>query len=66
VYTIRSVEVDAQTTKPELCLQCLKAVIKSPGFSLEVRNEHGILGYLHPLGTCKEEWERAHGESSAA
>jgi hypothetical protein len=59
VYTIRSIDTQGQTAKPEFCLQCKKAVIPVAGFSLEVRDEHGTLGYLHPQGTCKAEWEKA-------
>jgi hypothetical protein len=59
VYTIRSVEIQTQTAQPVFCLQCNKALIPAAGFALEVRNEHGTLGYLHPQGTCKAEWEKA-------
>ncbi len=60
MYTVRNVQTQAQTAQPEFCLQCKKAVIPVAGFSLEVRDEHDTLGYLHLKGTCKAEWEKAH------
>jgi hypothetical protein len=59
MYTIRN--IDMKTAPPQFCLQCKKAVIPVAGFSVEVTDEHGTLvGYLHPQGTCKAEWEDAH------
>ena len=60
LYTIRNVEMQPQTGQPEFCLQCKKMVVPVAGFSLEVKDEHGTLGYLHPQGTCKTDWEKSH------
>jgi len=58
-YTVRD---QRQTTaRPVFCLQCNKAVGPAPDLSLDVRDEHGtLIGYLHRVGLCKDEWEKAH------
>jgi hypothetical protein len=42
------------------CMQCKKLLNTAKGFSLEVRDDNGIVGYLHPQGPCRADWEKAH------
>ncbi len=47
--------------------QCKEPVGPPPYLSREVRDEHGaVMGYLHPIGDCKEKWEKAHPPSGGA
>ncbi len=46
---------------PLICLQCGGTVGPPPYLSLEVKDEHGaVMGYLHPIGDCREMWQKAH------
>jgi hypothetical protein len=42
------------------CMQCKKLLNTDKRFSLEVRDDNGTVGYLHPQGPCKAEWEKAN------
>jgi len=56
-----------QSARQELCLQCENTVVPDAVLSIEVRDEHGnVAGYLHQLGTCKTEWDKAHPSPPAA
>jgi hypothetical protein len=50
-----------QSAQQELCLQCEKTVAPDAVLSIEVKDDHGkVRGYLHRMGTCKAEWDKAN------
>jgi hypothetical protein len=52
---------EMQSARQELCLQCQKTVAPDATLSIEVKDEKGKpIGYLHRLGICKAEWDKAH------
>jgi|HubBroStandDraft_5_1064220.scaffolds.fasta_scaffold1509730_1 hypothetical protein len=65
-YSVRN-QGETGINLPLVCLQCKEPVGPPPYLSREVRDEHGaVMGYLHPIGDCKEKWEKAHPPSGGA
>jgi hypothetical protein len=50
-----------QSARQDLCLQCEKTVAPDAVFSIEVKDDYGkVRGYLHRMGDCKAEWDKAN------